>query len=187
MNLFKKIKLYGSNKQFYLIEYDFQDGPTAGFPWKQQFIFDATGKFIKALSEMRVDIVNIFPKENSFLIGVSATGQGNGGHAVYRINSDTIEQIYDGFLGYRPETYDDNEDGDINEPNEFRYRILDVNKDGYNDIVFFGKVRYAKFDLGERDKIIFAKYVFLYNKNKEHFIEQEDYSKKYEFIYGNTK
>jgi hypothetical protein len=207
INYFKKIKLYGSSKQFYLIEYDFHDGPTAGFPWKQQLIFDTTGKFIQVLSDIRVDVVKIFPKENAFLIGISATGHGNGGHGVYRISSDTLEQIYSAFLGSRPQTYDTNEDNSVNEPYEFHYKIIDVNNDGYNDIKFFGKIvliqaRAKNGDWYDQETIngktiyysvdhpfkkIPAVYNFLYNPMNGHFEEQEDYSKKYEYLFGDTK
>jgi hypothetical protein len=207
INYFKKTKLFGSANDFYLVEYDYRDGATCAFPWKYQILFNASGKLIKILSNIRVDIVKIFPKENPFLIGVSSTGHGNGWHEINRIESDTLENVYDGFLGTRPETYDVTEDNSVNEPAEFHYKTLDVNNDGYNDIVFFGKIvliqgrtkngdwydkeikngKTISYSIDNPYKIIPATFTFLYNSRKKHFIEEEDYSKKYEYIFGDTR
>lgn len=207
INYFKKTKLYGSDKEFYIVEYDYRDGATCAFPWKYQIIFNTKGKLIKILSDIRVDIVRIFPNENPFLVGVSSTGHGNGWHEINRIESDTIENVYNGFLGNRPQTYDVNEDNSVNEPSELHYKVTDVNNDGYNDIVFFGKIvliqgRTKKGDWYDNEiingktvsysvdspfKKIPVAFRFLYNPRSGHFIEREDYSKKYENIFGDTK
>jgi len=207
INYIKKTKIFGSDKEFYIVEYDFRDGANCDFPWKYQIVFDADAKLIKVLSNIRVDIVKVFPKENPFLICVSATGKGNGWHQINRIVSDTLENIYDGFLGYLPKTYDANEDNSINDPNEFHYKVTDVNKDGFNDIVFYGKIlltqgrtkdgfwfdneiidgKTVSYSASNPFKIIPASFIFLYNQNNGHFSEKEDYSKKYEYIFGNSK
>ncbi len=207
INYFKKTKIYGSDKDFYMIEYDYRDGATCAFPWKYQIIFNTKGKLIKILSDIRVDIVKIFPTENPFLIGVSSTGHGNGWHEINRIKSDTIENVYNGFLGNRPQTYDVNQDNSVNEPSEFHYKVSDVNNDGYNDIVFFGNIvliqgrtkngdwydneiikgKTISYSVDNPFKKIPVAFRFLYNPKSGHFIEQEDYSKKYEYIFGNTK
>jgi hypothetical protein len=207
INYLKKTKIYGSDKEFYIIEYDYRDGAICAFPWKYQIIFDTRGKLLKILSDIRVDIVKIFPNGNPFLIGLSSTGHGNGWHEINIIEGDTIENVYNGFLGNRPQTYDVNQDNSVNEPSEFHYKVNDVNKDGYNDIVFFGKIVLIQGRTKEGDwydnEIINGKTVsysvdnpfkripvafrFLYNPKSGHFIEQEDYSKKYEYIFGDTK
>jgi hypothetical protein len=187
IHYFKKTKIYGSQQQFYIIEYYHGFGGTAACPWQYQFIFNLSGKLVSILSALRIDIVKIFPSQPPFLITVSTTGKGNGWHNVYRIKNNKLEDIYDHFLGYRPQTYDAHEDNDINTPNEFPYKTKDVNKDGYNDLVFAGKITYSTIDLGINNKTVSARFVFLYNQQTGHFTEQEDYSKKYEFIYGNTK
>jgi len=187
INYFKKIKLFGSKKFYYLIEYDYHDGCSAEYPFKQQFLFDQNGYLKKILNAVRVDILNIFPQENSFLFVLFSTPKGNGSHFIYKINHDTAEQVYNGFLGYRPHTYSTGYFSFVNEPNELYHQFKDINQDGYNDLIFYGKVRYSKIDLGYQDKIVKVKYCFLYHPSSGHFIEQEDYSKKYEFIFGNTK
>ena len=187
INYFKKVKLYGSNKWFYIIEYDFHSWSNASFPWKNQFVFDIKGNLIKILSEIRLDVVKIFPARSPFLFGVSSTGHGNGWHEVYKISSDTLEQVYDGFLGRRPQTYSTGDSYYVTSPHELFHKFADINKDHYADIIFYGKVRYSKIDLGYQDRIIPVKYIFLYNPKTGHFTELEDYSEKYEYIYGNTK
>lgn len=187
INYFKRTKIYGSKNFIYIIEYDYHDGSTSSFPYKNQYIFNSAGRLLGVLSMKRLDIVQIFPKNDPFLFGVSSTGHGNGGHSIYRARKDTLEQIYDGFIGNRPQTYDRNEDLALNVPNEFKYKIADLNNDGYNDITFSGKIKHSKIDLGVNEKLTPVKYVFLFNRDNGHFIEKEDYSKKYEFIYGNSK
>jgi hypothetical protein len=187
INYFRRTKIHGSTSPVYIIEYDYHDGSSAEFPWKKQYIFNKDGKLLSILRAMRIDIVHIFPKGNPFLIAVSSTAKGNGRHGVYCIQKDSLQQVFDGFIGNRPQTYDCSEDNAINVPNEFPYTFSDMNGDGYNDIVFAGKIKYAKIDLGLNEKTTAAKFIFLYHKKNGHFIEKEDYSRKYAFIYGNTK
>lgn len=184
---FKKIKLNGSTKDFYYIEYSYPISSNAEFPGRYQLVFDNNGKFLKAISAVRVDIVKIQTAENPYLFALTSTAHGNGGHNIFSINKDTIEQVYDGFLGYRPQTYSTGYGNEINIPNELYHKFSDENNDGFNDVTFFGKVRYSKIDLGTDDKIVPVKFVFLYNKANGHFVEQEDYAEKYKFIYGDTK
>ncbi len=184
INYFKKVKPYGSNKSYYIIEYDFHSGAMTSFPWKKQLIFNTNGKLLKILSLVHLDVVKIFPASSPFLFGLSSTAKGNGIHQIFKINSDTLEQIYDGFLGNRPQTYSTGYSFHVNIPHELNHRFVDLNNDGYRDIIFYGKLRYALIDTV---KIIPVKYIFLYHPKTGHFTEKEDYSKKYEYIYGNTK
>lgn len=187
LDKFQKIKLNGSTKKFYYIEYSFPISSNAEFPGKYQIILNTKGDLLKVLSAVRVDLEEIQPSENPYLFALFSTAHGNGGHSVFRINSDTIQQVYDGFLGYRPQTYSTGYGNEINIPNELRHKFSDENNDRLNDIIFFGKVRYSKIDLGTEDKIATVKFVFLYDKSNGHFTEKEDYSEKYKFIYGDTK
>ena len=207
INYFKKVKVFGSDKEFYIIEYDFHDGSSASFPWKIQMLFDLKGKLVKLFSDIRLDLVKIFPKENPLLFGVSATGHGNGWHEVSKIAHDTIQNVYTGFLSNRPQTYDTHEDNTVNEPYEFPYKILDINHDGFNDIVFSGKIVFIQgrtksgnwYDNETKDgkvisysvnnpfKKVPATFIFLYNPKSGQFVEQEDYSKKYAYIFGDTE
>lgn len=183
----KKIKLNGSDKDFYYIEYSYPISSNAEFPGRYQIILDDKGNLLKVLSAVRVDIIKIFPSEKKYLFALLSTAHGNGGHEIYKVTKDTLEQVYDGFLGNRPQTYSTGYDNEVNIPYELHHKFSDENNDGFNDIVFFGKVRYSKIDLGTQDKTLPVKFVFLYNKTNGHFVEKEDYSEKYKFIYGDTK
>ncbi len=207
INYFKKTKLYGSDKDFFILEYDFKSGSMASFPWKDQIIFDSRGKLINISSAIHLDIVKIFPNENPFLIGTYSTAKGNGRHQVYRIQNDTLENLYEGFLGNRPQTFDRYEDNTINEPYELECKIYDINKDGFNDIVFSGKLVFLQaysdkagwydnelkngktisYSVDNPWKKMPITFEFLYNTKTKQFIEKEDYSKKYEYLFGNTK
>jgi hypothetical protein len=187
INYFKKIKLYGSNDEFYLIEYDYHDGSTGNFPWKEQVLFTKQGKLLGNMHDIRVDTATIFPGKLPFLFTVGATGHGNGWHSVYRIKNGKMINVYDHFLGNRPQTYNA---GGENDPAELPHRFTDENKDGFNDIVFYGKLQYYKHGIDAppvKPVVVPVKFVFLYNPQTGHFTQREDYSKKYEYIFGNTK
>ena len=88
INSFIKTKLYGSDKDYYFIEYDWHGNiPNVEFPWKRQFIFNAEGRLLQIMAVLKIRLLSIFPKENPFLITVFATAHGNGGHEIYRIHS----------------------------------------------------------------------------------------------------
>ncbi len=184
---FRKIKLYGSDNEYYFIEYDWNVGCMAGYPWKCQLLLTNEGKLIKTMFGQRFDFVTILKNQNPFLLLVTATANGNGGHNFYKITKDTLENIYDGNI----QTYDECEDMEIYSPYELDLKFYDVNKDGYNDIVFTGQKlmlgKYTKDSLWydiENDKPfttenpakkINLKYVFLYNKKTGHFRPKENY------------
>ncbi len=206
INYIKKTRLYGSNKEFYLVEYDYHDGANCSYPWKNQLLFDNQGRLVKVLNDIRVDIVKIFPADNPFLISVSSTAHGNGWHTISCISSDTLKNVFDGFSGNRPQTYDNCEDNTVNEPNEFQYKITDANHDGYNDVVFYGKIvliqgrtkngdwydgetingKTVDYSVANPFKKIPAVFTFLFDSAKRYFIQQEDYAKKYQCLFGNT-
>ncbi|BAV06412.1 hypothetical protein SAMN05421788_10767 [Filimonas lacunae] len=187
INYFKKVKFYGSDLFYYLLEYDFHDGSNASFPWKDQYLFTISGKLVTRLRTMRLSLLRIFPDAKPFLFGVSATAKGNGWHEIYRINKDTVEQLMEQFRGNRPLTYDGYDDNDINSPFEFAHTCTDQNLDGYNDIVFTGTIRYSSVDMSSiYDKSRKVKLTFLYHPETGHFVPMEDYSKKYAYIYGET-
>ena len=98
LDKFKKIKLNGSTKDFYYIEYSYPISSNSEFPGRYQIVLDNKGKFLKAISAVRLDIVKILPTENPYLFAFLSTAHGNGGHDIFRINEDTVEQVFDGFL-----------------------------------------------------------------------------------------
>lgn len=182
---FKKVKLYGSDKDFIFIEYDWNVGSMAEFPWKYQLLLTTDGTLVKSLSGQRFDFVTIFPNQNPFLLTVNATAKGNGGHEIYKISSDTLENVYEGYYDYKIHTYDAHEDLSVFEPNELNIAFKDYNKDGLNDIIFTGQKlilgKYTKdslwydvengkpFTIENPADRISIKYIFLYDKQTGHF------------------
>lgn len=63
---FKKVKLYGSDKDYYFIEYEYDDGSMASYPWKFQTLLTPEGRLVKSLSGQRFDFVTIFPVKIHF-------------------------------------------------------------------------------------------------------------------------
>ncbi len=198
---YKKFKIYGSDKDYILIEYDYGDGCEAGFPWKYQCIFNSNGKLVKLFSALRFRFLKIFPGENPFLVTVTSSARGNGGHEIYKVSTDTLQNVYDGYINYQTETYDACEDHTVYEPYELSIQVADVNKDGYNDIAFTGKLVLTNgiskdsvwydykiigndtinYSISNPFKKLPIKYVFLYNQATKHFSESSKYSIKYSF------
>lgn len=131
---FKKVKIYGSDKDYFFIEYDYGEGSMASYPWKYQLLLTTDGSLVKSLSGQRFDFVTIFPNQNPFLLTVTATAKGNGGHELYKFSADTLENVYEGYFDYAVRTYDAHEDNRIYDPNELTVKIKDYNNDGFNDI-----------------------------------------------------
>ena len=188
---YKKVKIYGSDNDFVFIEYDYKVGCGAAFPYKYQLLLTTNGKLVKTLSGQRYEFIEIFKNENPFLMTVIGTSKGNGGHEFYKISADTLENIYEGYFDYYVQTYDENEDLSVFEPNELKIGIKDENNDGFNDIVFTGQElmlgKYTKdslwydvengkpFSVENPADRISVKYVFLYNKQTGHFKAKEKY------------
>ena len=188
---YKKVKIYGSDNDYFFIEYDYGVGCMAAYPWKYQLLLTAEGSLVKSLSGQRFDFVTIFPNQKTFLLTVTATAKGNGGHEIYRISSDTLQNVYEGYFDYDVQTYDAHEDLSVFEPNELKIGFTDENKDGFNDIVFSGKKlmlgKYTKeslwydvengkpFTIENPADRISIKYIFLYDKKTEHFKAKQKY------------
>lgn len=188
---FKKVKIYGSDKDYFFIEYDYGDGSMASYPWIYQLLLTTEGSLVKLLSGQRFDFVTIFPNQNPFLLTVTATAKGNGGHEIYRISADTLENVYEGYFDYDVQTYDAHGDLSVFEPYELNIGFADENKDGFNDIVFTGQKvmlgKYTKdslwydvengkpFTIENPADRIAIKYIFLYDKQTGHFKAKEKY------------
>lgn len=191
ITVFKKVKLYGSDKDFFFIEYDWSVASMAEFPWKYQLILTTDGRLVKVLSGLRFDFVTIFPNQNPFILTVTATAKGNGGHEIYKMSADTLQNVYEGYFDYDVQTYDAHEDLSVFEPNELNIAFKDENKDGFNDIVFTGKKlmlgKYTKdslwydvengkpFTIENPADRISIKYIFFYDKQTGHFKAKEKY------------
>lgn len=195
---FKKVKLYGSDKDFIINEFDYGDGSGASYPWKYQLLtLDVI--LVKCLSVQRFEFIEIFKNENPFLLTVAGTFKGNGGHELYKITADTLENVYEGYFDYAIRTYDAHHDNSVNEPNEFNLIINDYNDDGLNDIAFVGKIvyiqgqtkngvwfdsetingKYITYSIDNPYKKIQVELIFIYDKQSGHFKTKESYTKKY--------
>lgn len=191
ISTYTKVKIYGSDKEYIFMEYDYAVGCMAAYPWKYQLLLTLDGKLVKGLAGQRFEFVEIFKNENPFLLIVVATSKGNGGHEIYKISADILENVYEGYFDYEVQTYKANEFLCVFEPNELNIKFIDNNRDGYNDIVFTGEKlmlgKYTKdsvwYDVengkpfspeNPADRIP-LKYVFLYDKETGHFKAKEKY------------
>jgi hypothetical protein len=196
---FKKVKIYGSDNDLFFIEYDYRDGSGAAFPWKYQILITKDGKLVKTLSGQRFEFVEIFKNENPFLLIVTGTSKGNGGHELYKFSADTLENVYEGYFDYAIRTYDAHQDNRIYEPNELTLKVKDFNNDGYIDISFYGTIvliqgqskngdwfdsetingKTITYSVDNPFKKIPVEFVFLYDKQTGHFKERENCTEKY--------
>jgi hypothetical protein len=186
---YKKVKIYGSEKEYVFIEYDYGVGGMVSYPWKYQFLLSEDGKFVGITSGKRTELIKIFPNQNSFLLVLNSTSKGNGGHQVYKFSNNTLENVLGDISHYSHRTYDAHEDLSVNKPNELNISFTDENRDGFNDIVFSGDKLMLSAKTPQGDyydvevidgkripfspenpaKVIPLRYVFLYNQESGHF------------------
>lgn len=192
---YEKVKLFGSDKDYIFIEYDYKDGCGAAFPWKFQLLLTTDGKLIKTLNGQRFEFIKVLKNENPFLLSVFGTSKGNGGHEIYKITTDKLENVYEGEI----RTYDAHRDNKVYEPNELTLKVKDFNNDGYNDISFYGKIvliqgqtrngdwfesetingKEENYSVDNPFKKIPIEFIFLYDKQTGHFKAKENYNEKY--------
>lgn len=169
--------------------------PTGSYPWKYQLLINEEGRSIGTVSAERVRLVNIFPQQNPFLLALLVTGKGNGGHHLYAIKADTMENVYEGYYDYAIKTYDRHMDMAVFNPSELNIRFADNNHDGFNDIIFTGEKLmlggFSKdslwYDVLIKDGKEFhyspespaaripIKFIFLYDQKTGHFKAKEPY------------
>jgi hypothetical protein len=175
---YKKVKIYGSKKEFILIEYDYVDGYSADYPWKYLIILSKEGKLIEYIPEQSFELVKIFPNKNPFLMTVFSSAQGNGGHEFYKISENTLKHVYKGFYDGGIKTYSSNNNYPNYQPHKLNIKITDENKDGFNDIIFMGELIIPA--MGDEDeKKFLVEFIFLYNKKTGYFDAKENYKEKY--------
>lgn len=199
ITVFRKVEIYGSDKEYFFIEYDYKDGPGAAFPYKYQVLLTKDGRLIHVLDALRHEFIRVFKNEHPFLLTVSSTSKGNGGHEIYKMNSDSLTNVLINVDDYLIRTYDAHEDSYVNEPYEFNVDVKDVNKDGFNDISFHGNIlliqgqsKYGDFYDGEtiNGKTVYysvdnpfkkipVSFVYLYNEQTGYFKSVENYREKY--------
>ncbi len=169
------LMLNGKSDNIIFIEFEYGYTSGASWPGKCQLFFTENGKLIGRVDAEKYKFLRINKTELPYFYTLETTQHGNGGHNLYRISNDTLENTLDGFSVYFLRTYDSDETTSINEPFELKMKISDFNNDKLNDISFSGKIiKYAK-----KYPVDFQ---FLYNKKTGHFSEKEDYCKKYNFI-----
>lgn len=116
----------------------------AGYPWKYQLLLTKEGKLVKTLTAQRFELVKIFPNQPPLLLVLMATAKGNGGHELYKVTGDTLENVYEGYDEYNVKTYDSHQENIVYKPNELILTIKDHNNDGYNDLSFKGDVLFIQ-------------------------------------------
>jgi hypothetical protein len=195
---YKKVKIYGSNKDYIIIETncDFNN------VLYQLSIFTENGKFVETISGDRYEFIKIFPKENPILVNLEVTNAGNGGHQFLKIENDTLVKLNDLYTDL-PNTFDSHEDNAVFEPMELKITIKDENKDGFNDIVFSGKIvliqgrskdglwydvekkngKNIEYSVDNPFKKAPIQFVYIYDIRTKHFKAKEDYKKKYKEYY----
>ena len=189
ITVYRKVKLYGSDSDYFFIEYDYKTGSMASYPWKHQLLLKTDGSLVKSFSAQRFDFITIFPNQNPFLLTVVADAKGNGGHQIFKLSSSNLENIYEGYYDGDIETYDSHEDLSVFEPNELNITFKDNNNDGFNDIIFTGQRlmlgKYTKdslwydvengkpFTVDNPAERISVKYIYLYDKQTGHFKAKE--------------
>ena len=191
ISAYKKVKLNGTDNEFYFIEYNWIDGCNASYPWKYQLLLTKEGKLVKLFNADRYEFVKIFKKENPFLLTTIVSGHGNGGHRIYKVSADSLENVYEGYYNYNLQTYDADETICVFKPYELNISFKDNNNDGYNDIIFSGEKlmlgKYTKdslwydvedgkpFTIENPGSVIPIKYIFIYDKKTKHFKAKEKY------------
>lgn len=193
---FEKFKLNGSEANFYLLEYScIKEGCMADYPWKYQFVFTERGELLKSFSAIRFSLLNVFSGENPYLLLTLSTAKGNGGHELYKITFDSLENVYEGYYDCNVSTYDAYEDISVFSPYELNLKLEDINKDGYNDLVFSGQIVFlmkknensdfwydvengVSFTEDNPAKVVPVSFIFLYDKATGHFKEYEPYANK---------
>ncbi len=137
---YKKVKIYGSDSTFILLEYYFGGISGINYPWKVQLVLTEAGDLVGKLYVEEVKMFKVFPKENPFLLGFYGGYRGNGGHVLLKVSADTLEHTLQDYNRGGLKTHDAYLDHLVYEPYELKLRVGDFNKDGFNDLVFSGKI-----------------------------------------------
>lgn len=196
---YKKIKIYGSDSTFILLEYYFGGVSGVYYPWKVQLVLTEAGDLVGKLHVEEVKMFKVFPGENPFLLGFYGGYRGNGGHVLLKVSADTLEHTLQDYNRGGLKTHDAHLDHLVYEPSELKLRVGDFNKDGFNDLVFSGKLLQIEgiseegytypiypdmensheYMLKNPIKKIPIRLIYHYNPETGHFEVSEDYKLKY--------
>lgn len=127
--------------------------------------------------------MNIFPDQPPFLLVLKVSGKVNGGHQLYRICGDTLENVYEGYYDFAVRTYDAHEDGAIYENYELNLTVGDVNKDGFNDLTFSDNLLLQQNEevgitVYDTLRKIPLSFIFLYDSTTGHFRAVKNYKEQ---------
>lgn len=139
ISAFDSLPLYGATENVYVLEYDYADGAGSEFPWKYQFVLSRSGKLLGLLNALHYRSLDVFTGQAPLLLTLTATSKGNGGHQLYKLHKDTLEQVFPANAQEYAQTYDIHQDNAVYKPGELALHIEDRNKDGQPDLVFRGE------------------------------------------------
>jgi hypothetical protein len=176
---YRKINIHGSKTPVVLLEYDYEDGSGACYPWRNQFLFRPDGRLMAILDAERFWMERLFPHQKPYLMALYSTYHGNEGHKILKIVGDTIINIYPGWEGENFVRTGGVTSDHRFLPDELHHRVRDLNRDGYNDIEFYGRYQFNPYG-GEMDDSgdaysIPVRYTFLYRPNIGRFVPRRDF------------
>jgi hypothetical protein len=160
---FLKSKLKGSDKEFYFIDYEYPCEVGVLYPWRHLIVLDSDGNFLCEFPCIRWELKAIQTQDLPHLIVVSSTFSGNGSHGLYAAENDTLKNFLGGLSSYFPRTYDNDNDGCVNEPAELKLTFQDINEDQFNDAVFLGS-------LVSHSRIVPVQLIFSYEPHSKKFV-----------------
>lgn len=175
---YKNKKLFGSDKFYNLLEYSYRTSENNN-PEKILVLLTHEGKFLQKLFINGLKFLDIFNKQNPFLLTMKKTTKGNGGHILYKISEDKLEYVLDAY-NTEPRTFDAHQDSSIYEPNELNLVVKDYNNDGYNDIAFKGKIVYIQ---GQNDKGLWYDFEVIKNEVVYYSIDNPFKKTPIEYLY----
>lgn len=167
--------LNGYNDTVFVIEYTIpMDSSCENYPYQQQFIFNRDGQLLHTDQAMAIQFIKVWETELPVLMTLNVDCKGLGKHHFYKYVNGRLIDIFNVFLGGEdtPYTYLNLVDSVYYDPFELTLKTKDLDKDGYNDLSFFGKKITVKDEKGRK-----------YSSWKPYKKEQIEYS----FIYKPTK
>jgi len=134
--------LSGTEKELILIEYDYGNGCMAAFPWKYQIIIEPhSGKLVfkGTFDTHQKTIIN----GEEYLMSTEVTGKGNGNHYLYKYSNNTLVNILNPNIDRIPSCDRYSSDEGYYPNGKLDFKIIDINSDGFEDIVFTGPRNYG--------------------------------------------
>ncbi|MCP4442557.1 MAG: hypothetical protein GY810_26925 [Aureispira sp.] len=140
-NFYQQV-LFGYGDTVYVIEYTIPlDSICEHYPYQQQFIFNRDGQLLHKDQAMSVKFVQIWEDQAPVFMVLNSSCEGEGKHHFYKYENGRLIDIFNVFEGgdNTPNTYLNLVDSAYFDPFELVFEAIDIDQDGYNDIVFRGK------------------------------------------------